>query len=83
MALTHEMLMQVLPEKQRRIYSILAGGGKYSAADLSVLTHYSDPRGHIRDLRNKGIAILDEWRDNSHKDERHKVYYLAAEGDAR
>lgn len=30
MALTHEILMQVLPEKQRRIYSILAGGGKYS-----------------------------------------------------
>lgn len=58
MVLTHEILMQVLPEKQRRIYSILAGGGKYSAADLSVLTHYSDPRGHIRDLRIKALPFL-------------------------
>lgn len=34
---------------------------KCSAGDISAAYRISDPRGHIRDLRGKGITILDEW----------------------
>ena len=70
-------LLPTLPNKQRRVLEILMRGGKYSAADITVITHFSDPRGYIRDLRHKGYSISDEWRDNAEMDGRHKVYFLA------
>lgn len=35
--------------------------GKFSAADISRRLGYADPRGHIRNIRKKGITICDEW----------------------
>lgn len=60
---------------QRMVYNLLTQGGKYSVADISVNLHLSDPRGHIRTLRGKGINIADEWRETEHKT-RYKVYFL-------
>lgn len=45
---------------QAKVYEILKRG-KCSAGDISATHRISDPRGHIRSLRNKGIAIKDEW----------------------
>lgn len=45
---------------QAQVYDMLLRG-KRSAGDISAALHVSDPRGHIRDLRAKGINILDEW----------------------
>ena len=44
---------------QHRVYNLLQTGGKYSVADISVALRLSDPRSCIRDLRAKGIDILD------------------------
>ena len=65
-----------LPYLQRTVYNLLARGGQYSAADISTCLHLSDPRGHIRNLRDKGIPILDEWRKSEHGT-RYKLYFLS------
>lgn len=49
-----------MPKKQSRVYGMLLRG-KCSAGDLCAALHVADPRGHIRDLREKGVAIMDEW----------------------
>lgn len=35
--------------------------GKCSVGDISAIHRISDPRGHIRRLRDKGVSIKDEW----------------------
>ena len=65
-----------LPNKQRGIMQVLIQGGKYTVAELTIKTHYADPRGIIKELRTKGFKIADEWRQNAQKDGRHKAYYL-------
>ena len=49
-----------LPRLQGKVYEMLKRG-KFSAGDLSAALRVSDPRGHIRELRNKGITVRDEW----------------------
>lgn len=73
------MNVQQLPNKQRRILEVLASGEKYTVAELTIKTHFADPRGIIRELRNKGYKIADEWRQNAQKDGKHKAYYLKRE----
>lgn len=63
---------------QHRVYNLLQTGGKYSAADISVALRLSDPRSCIRDLRAKGIDILDEWVPSEHGS-RFKRYYIRKE----
>lgn len=65
-----------LTPKRRRVLEILASG-KYSAADITLMSYLSDPRSYIRHLRDKGYNIADEWRRNSDGDGRYKVYYLS------
>jgi len=64
-----------LSAHQGTIYNILSRGGKYSVADLSVYTHFSDPRSHIRNMREKGVPVRDEWRTTA-TGARYKVYYI-------
>lgn len=75
-AMDVEKLLKTLPNKQRRTFEVFLKGGKYSVADLCLITHFSDPRSHIRSLREKGVPIVDEWRDNKQGDGRYKVYFL-------
>lgn len=75
--LADALTLATLPRKQRTLLNALADGKKYSVADLSIKTHQSDPRGRIRDLRQRGFNILDEWRNNADNDGRYKVYWLA------
>lgn len=72
-------ILQDLPRKQGRILQILSDGGKYSVSDLAVLTRFADPRGHIKALRDKGVPIADEWKNNKEGDGHYKVYFLAPE----
>ena len=48
------------PKIQSKVYAMLLTG-KCSVGDISAALHIADPRGHIRDLRAKGINIVDEW----------------------
>ncbi len=54
-----------LPNLQRKVYNLLAKGGKWSVAELSARLWLADPRGHIAELRNKGFNIADEWRETT------------------
>ena len=67
-----------LPRIQQEVYNLLANGGKYSAADISICLHLGDPRGHIAELRKKGIPILDEWQESEYGT-RYKVYFIKQE----
>lgn len=66
------------PVIQSWVYELFCRGGKYSAADISKALGLSDPRGHIRDLREKGINIKDECRKGVHGG-KYKVYWLEKE----
>lgn len=59
----------------RRLYNLLSDGRKYSAADIAVALHMSDPRAAIRSLRFKGIDICDEWCVAEHGG-RYKRYFI-------
>lgn len=70
-------ITQNLPRIQRAVYYFLLNGKgrRYSVADISTALHLSDPRSHIRELRNKGILINDEWRKSEYGT-RYKVFYI-------
>lgn len=67
-----------LPRIQRAVYNFLlrGKGRRYSVADISTALHLSDPRSHIRELRNKGILIEDEWKKTEYGT-RYKVFYIS------
>lgn len=75
-----DKVTDTLPRIQKKVYDLLAGGGKYSTADISICLHLGDPRGHISELRKKGIPILDEWQESEYGT-RYKVYFLKMEGE--
>lgn len=60
---------------QARVYDLLCRGGHYSAADISATLRLSDPRSAIRDLRDKGVPIVDVWCDSEHGG-RFKRYFI-------
>ena len=49
--------------------------GKYSNIEMSSRLWLADPRSVIRNLRDKGLPIEDEWRKTSNGN-RYKVYFL-------
>jgi hypothetical protein len=65
-----------LSRRQKKVAELLITG-KYSAADISIALHYSDPRSYIRELREKGINVLDEWIKSD--DVRFKRYWITPE----
>lgn len=65
-----------LPFHQRRLYNLLSDGVPRSAADISIALRLSDPRSSIRELRAKGVPIVDEWTKAEHGGQ-FKRYYIA------
>ena len=65
-----------LSSRQKSLYRLLSNGGRYSVADIIRRLPIGDPRSVIRNLRNIGVNILDEWVDNKGGDGRHKVYFI-------
>lgn len=66
-----------LPRLQGKVYELLKCG-KFSAGDISARLRVSDPRGHIRELRNKGITVQDEWCEGL-ENVRFKRYWIGKE----
>ena len=52
---------QPMSSQQMRLLHFLMGGGRYSVADIMNALYIGDPRSSIRDLRNRGIQVKDEW----------------------
>lgn len=46
--------------RQEKIRMLLASG-KRTVSDLTFATGFCDPRSYIRDLRKKGVNVMDEW----------------------
>ena len=59
--------------RQTNVINLLKRG-KYSAADITIALGLCDPRSYIRELRNKGIIISDEWVEG--EDTRYKKYWI-------
>ena len=72
-------IVKNLPRQQKRVYQLLAQGGRYSAGEIVVALggYLCHPNSVIRDLRAKGIAIGDEWVNG--KDARYKRFFLRKE----
>ena len=68
-----------LSNRQKKIYDLLMAG-KFSAADITIALGYCDPRSYIRELRNRGITVLDEWisKNGTH----YKRYWIKKTDDA-
>ena len=77
---TDKGTQKTLAFHQQRVYDLLQSGKKYSVADISVALRLSDPRSCIRDLRAKGIDILDEWVLSEHGS-KFKRYFIRKEAD--
>lgn len=67
-----------LPYSEQRVLNFLSRGGRYSVADISAALHMSDPRSSIRNLRRRGVPILDEWYPSAHGS-RYKKYFIGKE----
>lgn len=48
-------------EKQTQAICLLSDGLKHTAMEISFRLRISDPRSTIRDIRNLGINVQDEW----------------------
>ena len=58
----------------QRIYELFKTGEKLTVVGLTKTLHISDPRSHIRYIRNAGVNISDYWVYDENS--RHKVYFL-------
>ena len=67
-----------LPRLQGKVYEMLCHG-RYSVSDISARLRIADPRGHIRELRDKGLTIQDEWCKGL-ENVRFKRYWIEKEG---
>lgn len=71
---TEKRPFDTLTARQKKIYGFLCSGW-CSVVDLVRYSGFSDPRGYIRDLRNKGIAVTDKWKTTT-EGARYKVYHI-------
>lgn len=73
-------IVRRLPPMQKRVYDVLARGGRYTTGQLVLALdgYLCHAGGVIRDLRAAGIAVCDEWVNG--KNARYKRYFLRKEG---
>ncbi|MGI6048865.1 MAG: hypothetical protein ACOYEG_12820 [Petrimonas sp.] len=62
-----------LSKRQKKVYDLLCTG-KHSAADITIQLGFCDPRSYIREIRDKGVVVLDEWVEK--EDVRFKRYWV-------
>ncbi len=48
-------------EQARRVFDVLSTGIKKSVVDLTLQLRIADPRAVIRQIRDAGINVQDEW----------------------
>jgi len=59
---------------QMKVLNLFLSGGQYSNVDISRIIRTPDPRSHIRELRKRGIKILDYWIKTENS--RYKIYFI-------
>lgn len=62
-------------QKQARVITLLSSGSRYSVIDIAIRLHIGDPRSVIRNIRNMGIEICDEWVEGTNGT-RYKRYWI-------
>ena len=68
--------MKPFSTKQIQLISLLGDGSKHSVADIMNTLYIGDPRSAIRDLRNRGIDIDDEWVSTIDGSGKYKRYWI-------
>lgn len=63
-------------DQKKEVTALLSDGGKYSVVDIMQRLYISDPRSVIRDIRNDGIEVCDEWYKTPNTDSRYKRYWI-------
>lgn len=53
---------------------MLADGATHSVIEIAMRLRIADPRSEIRNLRNKGVNVLDYWEAG--RDGKYKRYYI-------
>lgn len=61
--MSREEGMKILAGKEqaRRVFDVLSTGIKKSVVDLTLQLRIADPRAVIRQIRDAGINVQDEW----------------------
>ena len=62
-----------LSNRQKKVFDLLCTG-RQSVTDITIALGYGDPRSYIRDIREKGIVVNDQWIEKP--DIRYKVYWI-------
>lgn len=62
---------------QNKVLALFKRKEWLSVADITIALGVCDPRGHIRELREKGYPITDKWIKRA-DGVRFKVYHLGA-----
>ena len=65
-----------LSNRQKKVFDLLCTG-KQSVTDITIALGFGDPRSYIRDIRDKGITVNDEWIEKG--EVRYKVYWIESE----
>ena len=65
-----------LSNRQKKVFDLLCTG-KQSVTDITIALGYGDPRSYVRDIREKGITVNDEWIEKG--EVRYKVYWIESE----
>jgi hypothetical protein len=70
---------KLLSNRQKKIYDLLMAG-KHTVTQMTFETGFADPRSYIRELRNRGIIVHDEWisKNGTH----YKRYWIKKPDDA-
>ena len=72
------MMKETKPSAKQRVLRTLSDGQKHHAAELTIKCFTSDPRSIIRDLREAGFIIRDEWATTA-AGARYKLYWLISD----
>ena len=48
-------------QKQLRAITLLSDGGKHTVMEIAFACRIGDPRSVIRNIRESGIEVKDEW----------------------
>ena len=60
--------------KQVQVILLLSDAHKYTVLDISFRCNVGDPRSVIRNIRNQGIEVKDEWVEADGS--RYKRYWI-------
>ena len=74
MTSTTKNVLSKAAQKQVKAIMLLSDGSKHTVMEISFRCHIGDPRSVIRDIRNRGIEVKDEWVEGD--ETRYKRYWI-------